>query len=108
VTNLSSVRLFAQSGYEYERLRNIQAKEIAQGRKSMWFNEKLQWFQQSAALVLKVGTLYFAFILWRDGRIGVAEFVMSTSLSLMIISEARNIGRRFVEVFEYAGNITNG
>lgn len=108
VTNLGSVRLFAHLDHEYERLRRIQDNEIRQGRKSMWFNEKLQWFQMTAALILKVGTLYFAFVLWRDGKIGVAEFVMSTSLSLMIISEARNIGRRFVELFEYAGNIANG
>jgi len=74
----------------------------------MWFNEKVQWFQMSAALVLKVGTLYFAITLWRDGKIGIAEFVMATSLSLLIIGEARNIGRRFLDMFEYIVNISNG
>ncbi len=108
VSNLVSVRLFARLAHESRQLKQVQDKEIAVGRRSMWFNEKVQWFQMSAALVLKVGTLYFALVLWRDGKIGIAEFVMSTSLSLMIISEARNIGRRFLEVFEYIGNIANG
>src|SRR5690606_5886254 len=108
VTNLVSVRLFSRLAHEYRRLKQTQDKEIAIGRNAMWFNEKVQWFQMSAALILKVGTLYFAITLWRDGEIGIAEFVMSTSLSLLIIGEARNIGRRFLEVFEYVGNISNG
>ncbi len=108
VTNLSTVRLFGESRYEHDRLKQIQENEIRQAHRSMWFNEKMQLFQQGAALVLKVGTLYFAFTLWRNGSIGVAEFVMSISLALMIIGEARNIGRRFIEIFEYTGNISNG
>lgn len=108
VTNLVSVRLFSRLAHEYRRLKQTQEKEIAIGRNAMWFNEKVQWFQMSAALILKVGTLYFAITLWRDGKIGVAEFVMATSLSLLIIGEARNIGRRFLDMFEYIGNISNG
>lgn len=108
VTNLVSVRLFSRLAHEYRGLKQTQEKEIAIGRSAMWFNEKVQWFQMSAALILKVGTLYFAITLWRDGKIGVAEFVMATSLSLLIIGEARNIGRRFLDMFEYIGNISNG
>ena len=108
VTNLTSVRLFSRLAHELRQLRKTQDNEIAVGRRSMWFNERVQWFQMSAALVLKVGTLYFAVVLWRDGAIDIADFVMSTSLSLLIIGEARNIGRRFLEVFEYFGNIANG
>ncbi len=108
VTNLPNVRLFARTDHEFERLRATQNAEIAVTRRSMWFSEKVQWFQMSAALVLKVGTLAFAIVLWRDGRIDIAAFVMSTSLSLLVINDARNLGRRFLEMFEYVGNVTNG
>ncbi len=33
---------------------------------------------------------------------------MSISLALLIISEVRNLGRRFLEFFEYIGNIASG
>jgi ATP-binding cassette subfamily B protein len=33
---------------------------------------------------------------------------MATSLSLLIISEARNLSRRFLECFEHIGNVANG
>lgn len=108
VTNLPNVRLFARGAHEYERLHATQNAEIAITRRSMWFSEKVQWFQMGAALVLKVGMLIFAIQLWRDGRIDVAAFVMSTSLSLLVINDARNLGRRFLEMFEYVGNVTNG
>lgn len=108
VTNLLSIRLFARAGFETSRLRDTQEQEVAVGSRALWFNEKMLWFQISAALVLKVGILVYALMLWRDGRIGVAEFVMSTSMSLVIIGEARNIGRRLLDFFEYIGNVSNG
>ena len=34
--------------------------------------------------------------------------MVATSLSLLIISEAKNLSRRFIEFFEHIGNIANG
>ncbi len=108
VTNLASVRLFARLGFERGYLDNYLRNEVAASRRWFWSNEKILWFQYLSALVLKVGTLLFALLLWRDGKIGVADFVMSISLALAIIGEVRNISRRFIDVFEYVGNIANG
>src|SRR5690606_28359577 len=41
-------------------------------------------------------------------EIDVADFVMAVSLSLLIITEARNLSQRFLEFFEYIGNVANG
>ena len=108
VTNLSSVRLFAALDFEREYLRGVLGKEIGKARQAFGYNEKIVLFQFTASLLLKLGMLVVAVLLWRDGRIGVAEFVMSTSLSLVVIGEARNISRRFLEIFEYTGNVENG
>src|SRR5690606_31155590 len=82
--------------------------EIAASRRWLWSNEKILWFQFLLALTLKVGTLLFALWLWQHNQISVADFVMSVSLSLLIIGEVRNISRRFIDLFEYIGNIANG
>jgi len=108
VTNLSSVRLFARLPFEREYLNKYLDAEIATGRVSMLYMEKIHWFQYSAAMVLKVGVLSLAAYLWRYGKIDVAGFSMSIMLALLIISEVRNLGRRFLEFFEYIGNIANG
>lgn len=108
VTNLSSVRLFARLPFERDYLNKYLDAEIKTARSAMSHMEKIHLFQYSAAVVLKVGVLFLAAYLWRYGKIDVAGFVMSISLALLIISEVRNLGRRFLEFFEYIGNIANG
>ncbi len=72
------------------------------------YSERVRWFQYSAAAVLKIGVLYYALQLWGRGEITVAEFVVAVTTTLLIINEARNLSRRFLEFFEYIGNIANG
>jgi ATP-binding cassette, subfamily B, bacterial len=108
VTNLTSTRLFARLGYEREYLDAQLAKEMLAVRRSNGYSERVRWFQYIAAAVLKIGVLYYAVELWARGEISVAEFVVACTTALLIINEARNLSRRFLEFFEYVGNVTNG
>lgn len=108
VTNLTSTRLFARLQYERAYLDDQLRKELRAVRKSNSYSERVRWFQYSAAAVLKIGVLYYALLLWARGEISVAEFVVASTTTLLIINEARNLSRRFLEFFEYAGNIANG
>ncbi len=108
VTNLTSARLFARLGFEREHLDESLVEELKAIRRSNSYAERVRWFQFGAAAVLKIGTLYYALQLWGRGAIGVGDFVMAVSLSLLIINEARNLSRRFLEFFEYIGNVANG
>jgi ATP-binding cassette subfamily B protein len=108
VTNLTSAKLFARLDFEREYLDEYLQRELRAIRQSNWYSERVRWFQFSAAAVLKIGVLYYSLQLWSDGQIGVADFVMATSLSFLIINEARNLSRRFLEFFEFIGNVANG
>ncbi len=108
VTNLTSARLFARLGFERENLEHNLMREMKAILISHKYSEGIRWFQFSAAAVLKVGLLYYALRLWGQGQIGVGDFVMAVSLSLLVINEARNLSRRFLEFFEYVGNVSNG
>jgi ATP-binding cassette subfamily B protein len=108
VTNLTSTRLFARLGYEREYLDTQLKKEMRAVRRSNSYSERVRWFQYSAAAVLKIGVLYYALQLWGRGEITVAEFVVASTTTLLIINEARNLSRRFLEFFEYLGNVANG
>lgn len=108
VTNLSSSRLFARLGFERRYLNEQLRHELKEVRKSNWYSERIRWFQFISAAILKIGTLYYSLSLWSQGLIAAADFVVATSLSLLIISEARNLSRRFIELFEHIGNITHG
>ncbi len=108
VTNLASVRLFARLDFERERLGHALRREIGTFRGSMGYNEKILWFQFSAAVLLKAGVVTIALWLFSRGRLATADFVMCVSVSLLVIAEARNLSRRFLDFFEYIGNIDNG
>jgi len=108
VTNLTSTRLFARLDYERKYLDGQLKKELQAVRRSNSYSERVRWFQYSAAAVLKIGVLYYALQLWGRGEITVAEFVVASTTTLLIINEARNLSRRFLEFFEYIGNVSNG
>lgn len=108
VTNLTSAKLFARLDFERSYLNTYLDKEMRAIRRSNWYSERVRWFQFGSAAVLKISVLYYSLRLWRDGAIGVADFVMATSLSFLIINEARNLSRRFLEFFEFIGNVANG
>ena len=108
VTNLTSSRLFARLGFERGYLNDQLRRELKEVRKSNWYSERIRWFQFISAAVLKISTLYYSLKLWSTGAIAAADFVVATSLSLLIISEARNLSKRFLEFFEHIGNVANG
>ena len=108
VTNILNAKLFARLDYEREHLEHYLETEVQTGRRTFWYMERVRWFQFIAAALLKVGTIAYALSLWDSGAISVGDFVMSTGLALLIISDARNLTRRFLEFFEYIGNVANG
>ncbi len=108
VSNLANIRLFARHAFEHTYLGKFLDKEVAAAYRSLGYMEKIRWFQTSCGVVLKLGLLLLALQLWRTQRIDIAAFVMSTSLSLLIISDVGNLSRRFLEFFEATGNISNG
>ncbi len=108
VTNILNAKLFARLDFERDYLNGFLEAEVQQGRKTFWYMERVRWFQFIAAAMLKIGTIVYALQLWDAGIISVGEFSMSTGLALLIIGDARNLTRRFLEFFEYIGNVANG
>ncbi|NOT12784.1 MAG: ABC transporter ATP-binding protein [Methylococcaceae bacterium] len=108
VTNILNAKLFARLSFERDYLNDFLESEVQSARRTFWYMERVRWFQFLAAALLKVGTVYYALTLWDSGVIGVGDFTMSIGFALLIISDARNLSRRFLEFFEYVGNIANG
>ncbi len=108
VTNILNAKLFARLDFERHYLGGFLETELTDARRTFWYMERVRWFQFLAAGTLKIGTVYYALTLWEANLIGVGDFTMSVGLSLLIINDARNLTRRFLEFFEYIGNISNG
>jgi ATP-binding cassette subfamily B protein len=108
VSNHNAVRLFARVEHERERLNVGYADELQTVLRSNHAMERVRFFQFAASAVLKGGTVFVSVLLWSRGAITVGQFVMAVSMALLIISEVRNLSRRFLEMFESLGNVASG
>jgi ATP-binding cassette, subfamily B, bacterial len=108
VSNHATVRLFAAQDHEQERLVQAHAGELQTVLRANRAMERVRLLQFAASAILKAGVVAASVWLWSCGKLGVGQFVMAVSLSLLIISEARNISRRFLEFFEALGNVGSG
>lgn len=108
VTNIMNAKLFARREYEKTYLNDYLTDEVKIARRTFWFMERIRWFQFTAAMLLMLGVMGMALKIWNEQGMSVGEFAMAGSLSLMLIEQARSLSRRFLEFFEYTGNINDG
>ena len=108
VTNVMNSKLFARNEFERGYLSRYLDQEVKTARRTFWFMERMRWFQFIATLSLQVGMIAYAARLWMDRRISVGSFAMVASMLLLVINDVRNLSRRFLEFFEYVGNVTDG
>ena len=108
VTNIMNAKLFARIDYERAYLDGFLNLEVKRARATYWYMEVIRWFQFLAAMVLMLGVILYALKIWAEGGMSVGEFAMASSLSLLLIEKARGLSRRFLDFFEYLGNINDG
>jgi ATP-binding cassette, subfamily B, bacterial len=108
VTNIMNAKLFARRDFERTYLDGYLNMEVKRARETLWYMERIRWFQFLSAMALMIGIIGFALKIWSEGRMSVGEFAMAASLSLLLIEQARGLSRRFLEFFEYVGNIHDG
>jgi ATP-binding cassette subfamily B protein len=107
VTNLNNIRYFARGDYEQAYLKRFMNSEVAAARRSFLYMERIRWLQDGMALLLRLGLVIIALLLWQRGRIDVAAFVTTASLGLLIVANAKSLSYQFLHFFESSGNIEN-
>ena len=108
VSNIMNAKLFARRDHERAYLDGYLNLEVKRARDTYWFMEWIRWFQFLAAMVLMLGVIGYALKIWSAGGMTTGEFAMSATLALLLIEQARGLSRRFLEFFEYVGNINDG
>jgi ATP-binding cassette, subfamily B, bacterial len=108
VTNSLNTKTFARLEFERQYLTGYLDQEVKAARRTFWFMEGMRWFQFLSTMGLQIGITIVALKLWISGAMTVGSFSMVASLSLLVINDARGLSRRFLEFFEYLGNISDG
>lgn len=108
VSNIMTTKLFARRDFERAHLEDYLDREVERARATFWYMEGIRWFQFLAAFVLMLSVIGYALRLWSAGGMSAGQFAMAASLALLLIEQARGLSRRFLEFFEYLGNINDG
>lgn len=108
VTNIMNAKLFARRDHEQAYLEHYLNLEVKRARRTFWFMEGIRWFQFIAAMFLMLGIVGYAIKVWADRGMTAGEFAMAASLSLLLIEQARGLSRKFLDFFEYVGNVNDG
>ncbi|MGR8920693.1 MAG: ABC transporter ATP-binding protein [Gammaproteobacteria bacterium] len=108
VSNIVNAKLFARRDHERAYLDGYLNLEVKRARETFWFMEWIRWFQFLAAMLLMLGVIGYALTIWSEGGMSAGEFAMAASLALLLIEQARGLSRRFLDFFEYVGNINDG
>ncbi len=108
VTNIMNSKLFARRDFERDYLEQFLNLEVKRARRTFWFMEGIRWFQFTAAMLLMLAIISYAISIWAAGGMSVGEFAMAATLSLLLIEQARGLSRKFLEFFEYLGNVNDG
>ncbi len=108
VTNIMNSKLFARRDFEREYLDLYLDIEVMRARRTFFFMEGIRWFQYTAAAGLMIGMVSYAINLWVAARMTAGQFAMAASLCLLLIEQARGLSRKFLEFFEYIGNVGDG
>lgn len=108
VSNIMNAKLFARRDHERSYLDGYLNLEVKRARETFWFMEWIRWFQFLAAMLLMLGVIGYALSLWSKQGMTTGEFAMAASLALLLIEQARGLSRRFLDFFEYLGNINDG
>jgi ATP-binding cassette subfamily B protein len=108
VSNIMNAKLFARRDFERAYLERHLDLEVERARDTFWFMEWIRWFQFLAAMALMLGIIGYAIKVWAAHQMTAGEFAMAASLALLLIEQARGLSRRFLDFFEYVGNINDG
>ena len=108
VSNIMTAKLFARRDFERRHLDDYLEREVERARATFWFMEGIRWFQFLSAFVLMLAIIGYALKLWSEGGMSAGQFAMAASLALLLIEQARGLSRRFLEFFEFVGNISDG
>lgn len=100
ITNNSNVKLF--NGY-FREIKSFAAKnwELAKARKFTWdLGAWLDSIQGFLSVILEIAVMYWAIIMWRDGRITVGDLVLIQSYIFVIMERVWSFNKVLRVIYE--------
>ena len=106
ITNMPLVRAFCGSARERRRFEATVDREMTARRRSLRYLEKLRVAHAVITVVLTLGLLAWALLLWQRGGITTGEVVLACTLSLSILHATRDLAVALVDVTQHLARLS--
>jgi len=106
VSNMSLVRAFGGFLREHSRFDATVNREMAARRRSLFYLEKLRIFHAVVTILLTLGLLAWAIMLWQRGQATTGDVVLACTLALSVLSATRDLAVALVDITQHIARLS--
>jgi ATP-binding cassette subfamily B protein len=106
INNMPLVRAFCGLGFEHARFDATVDKELNARGRSLRYLEKLRLTHAAITVVLTIGLLAWAILLWQRGGASTGDVVLICTLGLSILHATRDLAVALVDVTQHVARLS--
>jgi ATP-binding cassette subfamily B protein len=106
VGNMPLVRAFSGFARERQRFNATVDREMKARRRSLYYLERLRIFHALVTIVLTLGLLAWAIVLWQRGAATTGDVVLACTLSLSVLSATRDLAVALVDITQHVARLS--
>jgi ATP-binding cassette, subfamily B, bacterial len=106
IGNMALVRAFCGLRHEHRRFDRTVRREMNARQRSLRYLERLRLIHALVTVVLTVGLLAWAILLWQGGRITAGDVVLTCTLGLSVLHATRDLAIALVDVTQHLARLS--
>ncbi len=106
VSNMPLVRAFGGFLRENHRFDTTVDREMEARRKSLFYLERLRIFHAVVTVLLALGLLAWAIVLWRQGAATTGDVVLACTLAISVLSATRDLAVALVDMTQHIARLS--
>jgi ATP-binding cassette subfamily B protein len=106
VGNMPLVRAFGGLAHEFRRFGATITREMQARRRSLLYLEKVRFLHALTTVILTIGLLAWAVVLWQRGAATTGEVVLVCTLGLGILHATRDLAVALVDVTQHVARLS--
>ena len=105
ISNMSLVRAFGGRRREHRRFDGVVDLELTARRRSLRYLEKLRLIHASFTILLTIGLLAWAIVLWQRGPATTGDVILACTLGLTILHATRDLAVALVDATQHLARL---
>lgn len=106
VTNMPLVRAFGGLLREHHRFDATVEREMEARRRSLFYLEKLRIFHAVVTIVLALGLLAWAIMLWQENEATTGDVVLVCTLAISVLHATRDLAVALVDITQHVARLS--